>query len=139
MKANLFQSTVIGVRNSSRLANTSNKSSSSGRRTTKVSCYPNGLQLNYTSVLSKPISLTSQLENLAHPLKDPGRSVEVGLSPRFYNVRKQFVLCGRDEEDEEEEEEEEEEEQREDQDSEMKMEAKIDDEVKIITSLFVYV
>ncbi len=72
-------------------------------------------------MLTKPNTLSGQLENLTHPHKDLGKA---GLSPRFYNVRKQFVSCGRDEEDEEEENEGEE-----DRDSEMKVETKINEEV----------
>ena len=103
----------------------------------KVTCYPSELQLQYSSVLSKTpaaqSAAASLLRDIVNPLKEGGgaRSVEeVGTSPRFYNIRTHYVPCDREGEGDEGEEGIEDE-------GELRVEAKVDEQVSWCGGAFI--
>lgn len=98
---NVFhESTVLGSRPASRPMTT--PTSSTAESQPKIVCYFSEIQLKYCTVLSKPNICTPM-----HP-QDPAKEAfsvdELGVSPRFYNVRMQCLPCEEDEEERDREE-----------------------------------
>lgn len=82
VEANLLESTAIGARPTSRSGHTPNKPPSGPVPPLVISCYSSPLQLQYTTVLSRPSAAAS-----SSLLKEGACPDEDGTSPRFYNVR----------------------------------------------------
>ena len=121
---NLFHSSVIGLHPSSRQAGTPN-SGKSPRGQTKIVCYPNELQLKYSTVLSKPNMASSILKDVSNPLKEMATHEDAEISPRFYNVRIPYIPCEQDDEGKEERDEE-----GEVDGQNLKIDAKVDEQVR---------
>ena len=120
VKSNLLQCTLIGARPASRFTETHAKSSANP---VKVMCYSSELQLHYSTILSKPSSsvAASLLKEICNPLREGPCLEEVGTSPRFYNMRLQYVPCEHAEGEVVSEE-----------DGELRMESKVDEQVRAV-------
>jgi hypothetical protein len=114
VESNLIRSTLIGARPVSRL--TADAASKPSTNSVKINCYPSELQLQYSTVLSKPSTAASLLRDICNPSREGACLQEVGISPRFYNVRLQHVPCERSDSEASE-------------DGELKVECKVDEQV----------